>query len=344
MRHRRRHLDSTGVSSSTWISNEVSITNVSNLSQLDNQVIDGVEYLVYSFNTQLGKDAIISSTVEVNNVIITSINGGSVTFGNALIYDSVSYPMLAGDSKVCRDDATSFDLVKITDSAKYSTMTLYIPAAAIRYIRLEITVPESLEYTDTIISGTYKAYYTYNTSRDVYTKEGFIVENFPATGDGSTEITEVFTFTKYGLTATAEVVRKEGVQLVTEFCPPNHRRGVTFSSPVLVELISNVPGKYFSIRVTKELDVVTGNFPKLYISYYLATDDMSNGLGWNVAAVPSADKSSFSCAASPASPEVLFYETINDGVNTYDVAIAAYSDGLYDSMQLCTFDILFACA
>jgi surface protein len=213
MIHRKRHLESTGVSSSTWISNEVSITNVSNLTQLENQVIDDVEYFVYSFRTQLSKSAIISTTVGVNHFLITSTYATTVAFGNDFVYDDTANTVSSGETvKACRNDVTQFNCASLYYGAISITVTLYIPCTAIRYIRLEITVPESLEYSDTVISGTYKAYYTYNTSRDVYTEEGLFIEDFPATGDGSTEVTEVFTFTKYGLTATADVVRKEGEQ------------------------------------------------------------------------------------------------------------------------------------
>jgi hypothetical protein len=344
MIHRRRHLESTGVSTSTWISNEVSITNVSNLTQLENQTIDNVEYLVYSFTTQNLKTMVIATSIDVNKMLITSSYGGTMAFGNDLTYDDSTYSFSAGETvTVCRDDATSFNSVKLTDNAQLSsTVTLYIPAAAIRYIRLEITTPESLEYSDTIISGTYKAYYTYNTSRDVYAEEGVFIENFPATGDGSAEVTEIFTFTKYGLTTTAEVVRKQGSQLVTQFCPENQRRGVTFSSPVYVELISNVPGKYFSIKVTKEMNLETGMFPVITYGGYVATDDLSNGLGWSVAAVPTSDNYYFTCLTSSPSPEVFEYTPIYDGTATYSTAVASYMDGFKDSSLNGGCSILFA--
>jgi hypothetical protein len=166
-----------------------------------------------------------------------------MTFGNDFTYDESVYSFSSGETvTVCRDDATSFDSAIITDNAQLSsTVTLYIPAAAIRYIRLEITVPESLEYSDTIITGTYKAYYTYNTSRDVYTEEGIIIENFPATGDGSAEVTEIFTFTKYGLEATAEVVRGKLPPVIIATYKPTSSGTVTLlGSSFDLSVISNL--------------------------------------------------------------------------------------------------------
>jgi hypothetical protein len=257
-----------------------------------------------------------------------------VTFGNNLTYDDSAYSFSSGTTvAVCRDDAASFDSVKLTDNAQLSsTVTIYIPAAAIRYIRLEITVPESLEYSDTVISGNYKAYYTYNTSRDVYTEEGIFIENFPATGDGSTEITETFTFTKYGLTATAEVVRKEGLQLVTQFSLTNWCRGVSFSSSVKVEQITTSI-KYFIIRVTKQSDVA------LTIAAYTAFDDITLRT-WETCYVPSLIESQF----KDLNFEI--YDTINityEG-STYTSPVGGWMSGFqHKSGGDLSFNLMFYC-